>query len=383
MQPVRSADYPAHPSFARVLAVPAATAVPATTEEEARRAWADYLRWSGPLFLFANADRARRLLMTAFGVEPGERVGVPVNTRRYLAEAVKKVGGRPLFVELDADLGFEPATHGLGDVRLLWAQPVGGMAPPPALPDTTLLVDYGTTLPAPLPAPCAGEAAVLTGAATLWGLHLSAQRGEAGAVVAVSYPALAERLAALYDSIDRPDFGRALAQVRRLAGADGLAARLRTVERETRFGMEIGAGLPMAPTNPAALPFGLPLRVPAEAELATFIAYVRNELVDLDWLPEIQPMFYVGFQVTLDPALTRRSAEHLARWVISPLGPDFVDDEVTHAVLGPLKAAEYTGVRWYTNPGRARWYGDLLTGWYGVDHDAYHPAFVIAVAAKE
>jgi hypothetical protein len=317
--------------------------------------------------------------MEAFGVEPGERVGVPVNTRRYLSEAVKKTNGKPLFVELDADLGFVPETPGLGEVRLVWAQPVGGMAPPAALPGTTLFVDDGTTLPAPM----TEGAASLSAAATLWGLHLSPDRREAGAVVAVADPTLAERLAALLGEEDQPDPARALAQVGRLAGSEGLAARLRGIERETRLGMEAGAGLPMSPVNPAALPFGVPLRIPAEADAATFIAYVRNELVGLDWLPEIQPMFYVAYQVTRDPALTRRSAEHLARWVISPLGPDFVDDEVTHAVLGPLKAGEYTGVRWYTNPGRARWYGDLLVEWYGADHDAYHPAFAITVAAQE
>jgi hypothetical protein len=147
--------------------------------------------------------------------------------------------------------------------------------------------------------------------------------------------------------------------------------------------MEAGAGLPMAERAAGALPHGLPVRIPEEADLATFISYVRNELVVLDWLPEVQPMFYVAYQVTQDLALTRRSAENLARWVMSPIGPDFVDDEITHAVLGILKAAEYTGVRWYTNPGRARWYGEMLVDWYGPDHDAYHPAFAIAVPAQE
>jgi hypothetical protein len=30
---------------------------------------------------------------------------------------------------------------------------------------------------------------------------------------------------------------------------------------------------------------------------------------------------------------------------LSPIGPDYVDDEITHVVLGILKAAEYTCVR--------------------------------------
>ncbi len=129
-----------------------------------------------------------------------------------------------------------------------------------------------------------------------------------------------------------------------------------------------------------ALPFGVAVWVPEEADLPSFISYGRNELVPVDWFPEIQPIFYVGFQVTRDPSLTRRSAEHLSRWLLSPLGPDFLEEEVVHAVLVMVKAAEYTGVRWYTDPARARWYNDLLIEWYGPTHDAYRMAFT---ATKE
>jgi hypothetical protein len=90
-------------------------------------------------------------------------------------------------------------------------------------------------------------------------------------------------------------------------------------------------------------------------------------------------MFYVAYQVTADRARTLESAANIARWVVAPLGPDFVDDEITHAVLGILKAAEYTGVRWYTQPERAQWYGDLMFEWYGPDHDAYRVQFETGV----
>ena len=251
------------------------------------------------------------------------------------------------------------------------------MAPPAPLPGTTMLVDHGLTLPAPLDETGRG----LSGAATLWGLHLG-EMG-AGSLIAFNDAALADRARVLLAAEDAPGFGRALAQCERLRGPDGLAERQFRVEREVRLGMEAGAGLPMARRADGALAFGLPAPIPDEADIATFIAYVRNEQVALDWLPEVQPMFYVAAQVTRDAALTRRSAEHLARWVISPLGPDFVDDEITHAVLEILKAAEYTGVRWYTDPGRARWYSDLLIGWYGPTHDGYHPAFEITAEARE
>ncbi|MGH2617664.1 MAG: hypothetical protein ACRDJC_20720 [Thermomicrobiales bacterium] len=377
MQPVRSADYPAHPSLAQVLTLPVDAPVRETAPREALAAWADYLRCEGPFLFVSNPGRARRVLMTAVGIAPGEPVGVPANARRFLSEAVKKSGGTPRFIELDADLEFVADTPGLDGVRLVWAQPAGGMAPPAPLPGTTTIVDHGLTLPAPLHVHGQG----LTGAATLWGLHLDHEHQ--GALMAFSDLALAERVAALLKPGDRPDFGRVLAQCERLRGPDGLAARQLAVEREVRLGMEAGAGLPLAARADGALAFGLPVRIPEEADVATFIAYVRNELVALDWLPEVQPMFYVAYQVTRDLALTRQTAEHLARWVISPIGPDYVDDEITHAVLGILKAAEYTGVRWYTDPGRARWYSDLLIAWYGPTHDAYHPAFTIAAEAKE
>jgi hypothetical protein len=375
MQPVRSADYPAHPSLAQVLALPDDAPLRETPPQEAHAAWADYLRYSGPLLFVSNPDRARRVLMTAFGIAPGEPVGIPANARRFLSEAVKKSRGTPRFIELDADLEFVAETPGLVEVRLVWAQPVGGMAPPAPLPETTTFVDHGLTLPAPL------QGQELPGAATLWGLHLDDENH--GALIAFTDPALAARVEALLEPGDRPDFGRVLAQCERLRGANGLATRQLAVEREVRLGMEAGAGLPMAQRADGALAFGLPVRIPDEADVATFIAYVRNELVALDWLPEVQPMFYVAYQVTRDLALTRRTAENLARWVISPIGPNFVDDEITHAVLGILKAAEYTGVRWYTDPGRARWYSDLLIEWYGPAHDAYHPAFAITVPARE
>jgi hypothetical protein len=377
MQPVRSADYPAHPALASSLALPTETPLRETTFDEVLAAWRDYLRFDGPLLLLSDGNRARKLLIEAFGIEPGEPVGIPVNTRRYLSEAVKRAKGKPHFVELDADLEFQPGTPGLDQVRLIWAQPVGGMAPPRLIPGKTLFVDHGLTLPAPLDPGGPG----LAGAATLWGLHLS--EGGDGALAAITDPELAERLAALVTPEELPDLRRALAQCQRLSGPDGLTARQLAREQKVRVGMEAGAGMPMGSRADGALAFGVPVRIPDEADLPTFLSYVRNELVDLDWVPELQPIFYVAYQVTQDSALTRQSAEHLARWVFSPVGPDFVEDEVTHAVLGVLKGAEYTGVRWYTNPGRARWYHEMLIDWYGPEHDAFHAAFAITVPALE
>jgi hypothetical protein len=176
---------------------------------------------------------------------------------------------------------------------------------------------------------------------------------------------------------DLPDPGRAIAQHNRLAGPDGLAARqLRSYQR-ANFGLEAGAGLPVAVgSSPGGLPLGLMIRIPEEADTSTFISYVRNENVNLGWLPEMQPMFFVTYQLTRNKTRTFRSAANVARWILSPLGPDFADDEIVHAVLGVLKAAEYTGVRWYEDLERSSWYGNLMLEWYGPTHDAYRPAFL-------
>jgi hypothetical protein len=343
-----------------------------TTFSDAIDAWSNYLGGQERLLLVKSTDRARKLLMQAFGLEQDERVGIPANTRRPLSEAVKKSGGKPLFIELDRDLNFVPETPGLDDVRLTWTQPVGGMPPAEQLPHTTLLIDYSYGLPA-------ASADALPGAATIWGLHLSTMVGrspEDGALIAFNDDALYQAAVALLTSDDLPDLNRALAQCHRLGGPDGIAARQMAVYQAAAEGQELAAGLPIAsPRLSAALPFGLTLRIPDEADISTFISYIRNENVDLYWLPEVQPMFYVSYQVTRDRELTQRTAENLSRWIISPLGPDFVDDEITHAVLGPVKAAEYTGVRWYTDPERARWYNNLLLEWYGSEHDAYRMAF--------
>ncbi|MCA9876237.1 MAG: hypothetical protein KC442_00585 [Thermomicrobiales bacterium] len=113
MQPVRSADYPAHPPLRQALVLPGDAVIPAATPEEALDAWRATTGFAGPLLLVSRPDRARKLLMAALGVAGKESVGIPANTRRYLSEAVKRSGGKPLFVELDANLEFVPETPGL------------------------------------------------------------------------------------------------------------------------------------------------------------------------------------------------------------------------------------------------------------------------------
>ena len=296
-----------------------------------------------------------------------------MNCRRRHSEAVKRVGGAPRFIDLTADLDFDPGSPGFAELRLLWASPAGGMPPPDGL-GKTLLVDYTDSLPAP-----GSEKHFDSAAATMWSLQLSKGNREIGdgALIVFSDSDLFEAAKALMTPEDLPDSRRMVAQHARISGADGIAARQLRVFGEAFDGLEAGAGLPVGVIPQTGnLPLGLIMRVPNEAEVATFISYVRNENVELDWLPEMQPMFYVAYQVTRDRERTFRSAGHLARWVMSPLGPDFTNDEIVHSVLGVLKAAEYTGVRWYCDPERAAWYGNLMLEWYGPAHDAYRPAFL-------
>ena len=160
-----------------------------------------------------------------------------------------------------------------------------------------MFVDYGFTLPAPLT-----RLARLTGAATLWGLHLSGD--EAGALIAFPTPPSMKPPATLLTDETPPD---SVARSRSASGwrQDGIAARLRAVDAVTRMGMEAGAGVPMMPTaGRARCRSGWRCACRTRPISATFISYVRNENVDLDWLPEIQPMFYAAYQVTRDRART-------------------------------------------------------------------------------
>lgn len=383
LQPIRELSFPTAKLYRDEQLLPAGSTVEGATHQEALAAWTEYLGRDVPVLLFGSVDRARRLLMTAFGVAEDEVVGAPANCTRWLSESIKKTNRNvPLFIELDRDLEFALDTPGLEGARLVWSQPIGGLAPQAAPPDATLLVDYSRTLPAP---PIGGSGA-LAGAATLWGLQLAEREREAGALLAFNDRALYERVLALLDlESDLPDPGKALAQALRVTGPDGLAARQIDRFMAVYDGLVAAAGLPLAPLESlCALPYGPAVRVPDEADLASFIGYARSEQVTVWWAPELQPVNFVAFQVTRDRALTQRTADNLARWLISPVGPDFLE-ETKHAVLVMVKTGDYTGTRWYTDRERARWYNDLLIEWYGPEHDAYHACFDLppAVTAGE
>ncbi|NJL34731.1 MAG: hypothetical protein HC893_13860 [Chloroflexaceae bacterium] len=221
----------------------------------------------------------------------------------------------------------------------------------------------------PLPQALLPEAQV-----TLYGLHLSPDEREAGALLVCADLSLAHRIIAHITPDDQPDPVRALAQCVRLLGADGIAARQQERLHQVWVGLHKAAGLPLLPLpTVGALPHGVAVGIPESCEVSTFYAYVQGEQTPVCWLPEVRPLHYAALRT---PDTT--SAQQLARWLLVPVGPAYTAEEVSHAILGIAKTADYLGVRWLTDPARAHWYADLMIEWYGRDHDGYRPHFGVA-----
>jgi hypothetical protein len=316
--------------------------------------------------LLRSIDRARTLLLRALGVQPGATVGLPANATRELTETIKHHPARPHFLPLDTDLGIATVPD---ELRLLWAQPCGGSSPAHALPGSVVLRDASDTVPAV-------DDSIHLGSATaaLYGLHLSTDNRQAGALLICQDATLALAVAALVGPADQPDPARALAQLRRLAGPNGLVARQQAALSAVRRGLQEAAGLPLLAPTPAALAHAVALRVPEPCDAGTFYAYVLAEQTPVRWLPTLRPLHYAALRAERESA-TAPSAAHLARVLLVPVGPEHSAEEIVHAVLGIAKAADYLGLRWHTDPARAAWYGALMVEWYGADHDAYRPLF--------
>jgi hypothetical protein len=219
-------------------------------------------------------------------------------------------------------------------------------------------------------------------------MHLDADPDRNGAIIMVhgaselacqSSLATLKDIQDLLDDDDRVDLARAQAQGRRLAGSQrepGLASRQSESLTVVRRGLAEAAGLELGP-NPqfGALAHGVAVQAPIECDPSTFYAYVKGENTPVRWLPEFRPVHYAAIRQrsVVDDRLT---AARLARWLIVPVGPDYTEQEISHSILGIVKASEYLGVRWRTDPGRAVEYAALMNEIYGPDHDAYRLAFV-------
>ncbi len=353
--PVRGADYAAHAPLDDLLTLPPDTSLPTdVTLETAEQAWSE--RLGGAMVVLArDAYRASRLLHQAAGIQPGEWVGVPANASHDLAESVKHHRAQPRFLDFDARLRLAPSR-----TRFTWIQVLRGLW---RAQDATWL-DFSDTLPLP--------GAAERSAVTLYGLHLP-DDDRPGALLTFSDEALYAEVKALRQPADCPDAALALAQSDRLPE---LAERQSANLAEARRGLREAAGLATHEPSNLALATAVAVQIPPECDAATFYAYVEQENTPVRWLPQIQPMHYAALRADGAPD-QRETAANLARWFYVPVGPDYTFEEIKHGVLGIVKAAEYLGVRWRSNPAHAAEYAALMDRTYGAGHDAYRPLFAL------
>ncbi|NJL06204.1 MAG: hypothetical protein HC911_15125 [Chloroflexaceae bacterium] len=364
--PVRGPDYAAHPPLEDLLTLPADAPLTAATPSLAHAAWAT-ARAGATVVLLRSVAQARAVLLAAAGIGRGAVVGVPANASRPLVEAIKRSGATPHFLPLTESLQLVSDAPAGGSLQVVWAQPVGGLVAPAALPDVPLWIDAADSVPLTHTHPPEAQVA-------LYGLHLSPDERDAGALLVCADPVLAQRIFTLVTPDDQPDPARALAQAERLLHADGIAARQQERLHKVWVGLHEAVGLPLLPL-PArgTLPHGVAIGIPDSCEVSTFYAYVHGEQTPVRWLPAVRPMHYAALRTAATP-----SAQQLARWLLVPVGPAYTAEEISHAILGMAKTADYLGVRWVTNPARAHWYADLMVAWYGRDHDGYRPHFAVA-----
>jgi hypothetical protein len=350
---VRGAEYQASPTLAAQLVFDAPRAERAPAWEEA---WSAALG-GAPVLLVRSVARARALLLAASGVRQGEPVGLPANATRGLVEAVKRHGARPHFVPLDAALRLDTLAAAQRYARCAWLEPSAG-------------------LPVPLLG-CASRGAAQP-VATLYGLHLSHDARHDGALIVFGNTHFAAAVQAHCTANDQPNPALVAAQYHRLVGnkmENGLVACQQAALLEVAQGLHKAAGLPVLDVAAeGALAHGVAVRVPDECDPLTFYAYAKGEQTPVQWLPELRPVHYAALRDGFDHTATSAA---LARWLLVPVGPDWNEEEISHAVLGIVKAAEYTGMRWRTDPARAYEYSDMLERAYGPDHDAYRPLFAL------
>lgn len=369
--PVRGPDYAAHPQLADLLTLPVGYPCPVVELEEVVQNWRESLSASDdPILLLANSDRARALLLQAAGVAQGEAVAVPANGDLPLVESVKRHGAVPTFFALDTFLNLVSAPT----AQARWVQPPAGLPPGPLPDPNTWWLDWSHTCP--LPKDLAGDRPSV--AVTLYGLHLYQTGNQTGALLHFQGEwghHLYHQMLDLLTPLDQPDPARAAAQLQRLTAPGGLATRQWDAVNETALGLQEAAGLPLLPITAAGgLPHVLAVQMPPEIEPATFFAYVQAENTPVQRLSEMRPIHYAALREDgYSDAIA--TAKHLARWLLVPVGPDYTDEEIKHGILGIVKAADYLGVRWYTDPAQATDYAAMLTDVYGPGHDAYRPIF--------
>lgn len=324
-------------------------------------AWCNFVlgqAQNGAVLVVRSVARARRALLQTL-CPPGTTVVLPANATYDLVETVKRAKVKPRFAALDAHLTVALPSS----TPVAWAEPVAGLPTGCTGRADLLVLDYADSTPV-------GRLAEMTGDVLLFGLHLSAQPEEAGALLLFRDAGLAQAVSARLRGADEPDWARAAWQLQRLLYH---APRHQQALAQMHHALHTAAGLPLLPlTDAPAFAHGVAVQIPDECATSTFYHYALGENTPVNWLPLLRP---------LHPAAAAQSittAAHLERWVLAPLGLTTTTEVRAQIVLGIVKAAEYLGVRWRTNPQRAATYAALLTERYGPDHDAYRPAFATA-----
>ncbi len=319
-------------------------------------------RWSAalgglPVLVMESVAQARAALLASAELSPGEPVALPANASRPLVEAIKQAGAQPYFVNLDADLTLHVASPA---VQLAWGHSLAGVTLPVNFGGPVWL-DCADTLPGPV---------TPSAEVSLYGLHLAVDERSVGALLVFRKAELAERIAAQLNRRN-VDATRALAQFR---WWESVVGRQQMVLNQVQTGLKEAAGLSLLSAMPGGLAHGVLVHIPDDIDVATFYAYVKAENTPVCWLPEVRPLHYAA------AATGQTTAAHLARYLLVPVGPDYSEEEIAQAILGIVKAADYLGVRWYTDPAWAAEYARMMVEWYGTDHDAYRPIFEMANA---
>ncbi|MEM7345650.1 MAG: hypothetical protein AAF485_15515 [Chloroflexota bacterium] len=314
-------------------------------------------RWSAalgglPVLIVESVAQARAALLASAELSPGEPVAVPANASRPLVEAIKRARVKPYFVNLDVDLTLHVASP---SVQLAWGHSLVGLTPLVNF-DGPVWHDCADTLPSP---------AMPLAEVSLYGLHLALDEQSAGALLVFRKAELAKRVSTQL-SRRNVDANRALAQFR---WWESVVGRQQMALNQVKAGLKEAAGLSILSAMPGGLAHGVLVRIPDDIDVATFYAYVKAENTPVQWLPEVRPLHYAA------AATGQTTAANLARYLLVPVGPDYSEEEIDQAILGIAKAADFLGVRWYTDPAWAVKYAQMMVEWYGTDHDAYRPIF--------
>lgn len=274
----------------------------------------------------AELSRQRRALIDA-ATTPGDRVVVPAHASRDLVDAVKACGRSVVFAPIAPD--GSTLVGGTSEVAAVWHQTVAGIHAPGATSTPSGLVHL-------VDAP---DTVVVRAVPGVAGVRLSDGTSE----------------------------------VRRVSD---IVASQRDRVAAVSAGLRHAAALPIisAAGDAGPVPTGVVVRLPDAADPLTFAAYAQAELTGTEWFALRRPL-HPQARHRLTPEQVDASLGHLSRLLVVPVSPFATDEEIGHAVLGIVKAAEYTGWRWHDDPEHAASYANWISERYGSDHEAYRPAF--------